>query len=66
MPGSANDTHPQGRSQNGCNAQLSIVEHVKQKTWLLKKAMALSRSVSFDGAEIPTVDPRHKTFYWAH
>ena len=39
--GSADDTHPQGRSQNGCkelcNVQLSIVEHVKQRTWLLNK-----------------------------
>lgn len=33
MPGSADDSHPQRRSQNGCNAQFSIVQHVKQKTW---------------------------------
>ena len=43
MQGSADDTHPQGRSQDGCkelcNVQLSIVEH-------------LSGSVIFDGAEI--------------
>ena len=41
MQGSADDTHPQGRRQDGCkelcNVQLSIVEHVKQTTWLLKK-----------------------------
>ena len=35
-----------------CNVQLSIVEHVKQRTWFLKKVWALSRSVIFDGAEI--------------
>ena len=35
-----------------CNVQFSIVEHVKQRTWLLKKVGALSRSVIFDGAEI--------------
>ena len=56
MQGSADDTHPQGRSQDGCkklcNVQLSIVEHVKQRTWFLKKVRALSRSVIFDGAEI--------------
>ena len=52
----ADDTHPQGRSQNGrkelCNAQLSIVEHVKKRKWLLKKVGALSRSENFNGAEI--------------
>ena len=52
----ADDTHPQGRSQNGrkevCNAQLSIVEHVKKRTWLLKKVGASSRSENFNGAEI--------------
>jgi hypothetical protein len=56
MQGSADDTNPQGRSQDGCNelcnVQFSIVEHVKQRTWLLKKVGALSRSVIFDGAEI--------------
>ena len=35
MQESADDTHPQGRSQHGCkelcNVQLSIVEHVKQR-----------------------------------
>jgi hypothetical protein len=54
MQGSANDTHPHGRSQDGCkelcNVQLSIVEHVKQRTWLLKKVGALSRSVIFVGS----------------
>ena len=53
MQGSADDTHPQGRSQDGCNelcnVQFSIVEHVKQRTWLLKKVGALSRSVIFVG-----------------
>ena len=52
----ADDTHPQGRSQNGCkelcNAQLSIVEHAKQRTWLLKKVGALSTSEIFNGAKI--------------
>ena len=56
MQGSADDTHPQGRSQDGCkelcNVQLSIIEHANQRTWLLNKVGASSRSVIFDGAEI--------------
>ena len=35
-------------------------QNMKQRTWLLDKVGALSRSVIFDG------DPRHTDFYWAH
>ena len=70
MQGSADDTHPQGRSQDGCkelcNVQLSIIEHANQRTWLLNKVGALSRSVIFDGAETSTVDLSHKEFFWGH
>ena len=50
MQGSADDTHPQGRSQDGCkelcNVQLSIVEHVKQRTCLLNRVGVLSTSLN--------------------
>ena len=52
MQGSANDTHRQDGCKELCNVQLSIVEHVKQRTWLLNKIKALSISVIFEGAEI--------------
>ena len=34
-----------------CNVQLALVEHVKQRTWVLEKVGALSRRV-IDGTEI--------------
>ena len=70
MQGSADATHPQSRSQDGCkelcNVQLSTVEHVKQRTQLLKKVGAFSRSVIFDGLKSSNLDPNHKELYWAH
>ena len=50
MQGSADDTDPQGRSQDACkelcNFQLSIKEHVTQRTCLLKRVGVLSTSLN--------------------
>ena len=50
MQGSADDTDPQGRSQDACkelcNFQLSIKEPVKQRTCLLKRVGVLSTSLN--------------------